>query len=224
MAAAKRKGSTRVEAAELRRHRVAALAREDILRAAATAFATRGYQAATLQQIAAAAGFTAASLYTYFPGKEAIFRELGNTVISEIAAPFRRKLAGNLSFPERIQALIEAECEVARRRRDAFTFFMRLMDRCDSAPGKVRNHGQELLDLCEQWMRRNAPSAGLLVSADEAGLVLWSILNAFIYRWVTADPPEPLEPTIARIQNVFLHGVMGSRTPNASPRTSSRKV
>ncbi len=62
MAAKEIKASTLPAAAERRRHRLAALAREDILSAAAAAFATRGYQAATLQQIARTAGFTAASL------------------------------------------------------------------------------------------------------------------------------------------------------------------
>src|SRR5512141_2854029 len=129
MAGKKNMGSVRGEAAERRRHRLASLAREDILRAAAAAFATRGYQAATLQQIAAEAGFTAASLYTYFPSKEAIYQELGATVVAEVTAPFRRKLPAGWTFVERVTALIEAQCEVAQRRRGAFLFCMRMVER-----------------------------------------------------------------------------------------------
>jgi AcrR family transcriptional regulator len=208
MAGKKNMGSVRGEAAERRRHRLASLAREDILRAAAAAFATRGYQAATLQQIATAAGFTAASLYTYFPSKEAIYRELGATVVAEVTAPFRRKAPAGWTFVERVAALIEAQCEVAQRRRDAFLFFMRLIERGETVPGKNRDHGRELIELCEHWMRRNAPSDALRLGPDEAGLVLWAVLNAFVYRWLTGERSEPLSGAAGRIQDVFLRGVL----------------
>jgi AcrR family transcriptional regulator len=215
MAGKQHMGSVRGEAAERRRHRVAALAREDILRAAAAAFATRGYQAATLQQIATTAGFTAASLYTYFPSKEAIYRELGTTVVTEVTAPFRRKMPAGWTFVERVATLIEAQCEVAQRRRDAFMFFMRLMERGEIVPGKSRDHGRELIELCEQWMRRNAPPDALRVAPDQAGLVLWAVLNAFVYRWLTEERSEPLSGAKGRIQDVFLHGVMRSEPADA---------
>jgi AcrR family transcriptional regulator len=209
MAAKKQaQGAARGEAAERRRHRLASLAREDILRAAAAAFAGRGYQEATLQQIAAAAGFTAASLYTYFPSKEAIYRELGSKVVAEVAAPFRRKLPADWSFGERVGALVEAQCAVAERWRDAFMFFMRLMERGEPVPGRNRDHGHELLELCEQWMQRNAPPSSLRVAPDDAGPVLWSVLNAFVYRWVTKEPSEPLSVVMPRIVDVFLHGIL----------------
>jgi AcrR family transcriptional regulator len=221
MAGKQKMGAVRGEAAERRRHRLATLAREDILRAAAAAFVTRGYQAATLQQIAAMAGFTAASLYTYFPSKEAIYRELGTTVVTEVTAPFRRKLPAGWTFVERVAALIEAQCEVAQRRRDAFLFFMRLMERGETLPGKSsRDHGRELIELCERWMRRNAPLDALRVAADDAGLVLWAVLNAFLYRWLTGERSEPLSGAAGRIQDVFLRGVL--RTEPADARRSRR--
>jgi AcrR family transcriptional regulator len=208
MAGKKHMGSVRGEAAERRRHRLAALAREDILRAAAAAFASRGYQPATLQQIASKAGFTAASLYTYFPSKEAIYRELGATVVAEVTAPFRRKLPAGWKFSERVAALVEAQCEVAERRRDAFIFFMGRMERGESVPGKNRDHGRELIELCEQWVRRNAPPDALRVAPDEAGLVLWAVMNAFVYRWLTGERSDPLSAAAGRIQDVFLRGVL----------------
>ncbi len=210
MAAKKTKGSMLPDAAERRRHRLATLAREDILRAAAAAFATRGYQAATLQQIAGAAGFTAASLYTYFPSKEAIYRELGATLVAEIAAPFRRKMPAGWTFDQRLEALIQAQCEAAQRRRDAFMFIVRLAERGETVPGKHRDHGREFLGLCEQWMRRNAKADALRVSPDDAGLLLWAVLNAFLYRWVTEDRNESLAVTMQRIREVFLRGVLRS--------------
>jgi hypothetical protein len=59
-----------------RRERAAEHTREDILVAAARVFARKGYAAAGVQEIAAEAGFAAASLYSYFKGKRAIWDAL----------------------------------------------------------------------------------------------------------------------------------------------------
>ncbi|MBR0553395.1 TetR/AcrR family transcriptional regulator [Stakelama marina] len=47
--------------------------RRVILRAATEVFAARGYRAATMEEIAAAAGVAKGTLYLYFPSKEALF-------------------------------------------------------------------------------------------------------------------------------------------------------
>jgi AcrR family transcriptional regulator len=56
--------------------------RDAVLKAAASVFAAKGYPAATLNDIAAAAGIDRASLYYYFSGKRELFAAVvGNVVI-----------------------------------------------------------------------------------------------------------------------------------------------
>jgi AcrR family transcriptional regulator len=50
--------------------------RDELLDAAARVFARQGYEAATLDQVAEAAGYTKGALYSSFPGKEALFLAL----------------------------------------------------------------------------------------------------------------------------------------------------
>ncbi|NYI77302.1 TetR/AcrR family transcriptional regulator [Nocardioides panzhihuensis] len=61
--------------------------RDRLLRAASTVFAERGFAGATMQQVAAAAGFTTGALYSNFGSKDDLFFELfDREVTGRIAA------------------------------------------------------------------------------------------------------------------------------------------
>ncbi|QEL55628.1 TetR/AcrR family transcriptional regulator [Chromobacterium paludis] len=53
--------------------------RQGIVQAAATVFLERGYEAASMAEIAARAGGSKATLYSYFPSKEELFRVVMKT-------------------------------------------------------------------------------------------------------------------------------------------------
>lgn len=56
---------------------------EEILRAAETVFQTKGYQGATMAQIAKEAGISIRTLYGFFPGKERLFEKIGCPELKE---------------------------------------------------------------------------------------------------------------------------------------------
>lgn len=66
--------------------------RESILDAAITVFARKGYQAATMHELAREAGYTAPSLYNYFPGKRQIFEALVDRLDAEFIAVDRKSV------------------------------------------------------------------------------------------------------------------------------------
>ena len=68
--------------------------REKILRAAAAAFAERGYSATTLSDIAAAAGTQAGSLYYHFDSRDDITREVLKSSMTTVMAQVREAWAG----------------------------------------------------------------------------------------------------------------------------------
>jgi AcrR family transcriptional regulator len=57
-----------------------------ILDAALDVFASKGFQAATMQEVAEAAGITKGTIYLYFPGKTELF-------LATVRAPFREAIA-----------------------------------------------------------------------------------------------------------------------------------
>src|SRR5262245_47168073 len=60
--------------------------RERVLAAAAKVFARRGYQRATVDEIASEAGFTIGALYSNFAGKEELFLALADRQVEERVA------------------------------------------------------------------------------------------------------------------------------------------
>lgn len=60
--------------------------RERLLEAAARVFARRGYQQASLEEVAAEAGFTTGAVYSNFSGKEELFLALADRKVDERVA------------------------------------------------------------------------------------------------------------------------------------------
>jgi len=81
---------------------------EALLEATADILARHGYAKLTTNGIADRAGVNIASLYQYFPGKEAIVAELQRRHGSELRAEVRRVLAerGNQNFERTLRALV----------------------------------------------------------------------------------------------------------------------
>ncbi|HXG22011.1 MAG TPA: TetR/AcrR family transcriptional regulator [Methylomirabilota bacterium] len=79
---------------------------EEILRIAADKFGKQGYQATTLDEIAAAAGISRAAFYLYFPSKEELLRRMYSQVIATSQAAIERIVAEDLPVPEKLRRII----------------------------------------------------------------------------------------------------------------------
>lgn len=102
------------------RERVASL-----LHAAATVFAEKGYEAATMTEIAERAAAPIGSLYQFFPSKEALADALldryGERVEAALEAVEER--AASLSTPALADALLDVLVNLAEERRTALILF-----------------------------------------------------------------------------------------------------
>lgn len=78
----------------------------EILRVAADIFSERGYQATTLDDIAAAAHISRATFYTYFPSKAELLRRMYRQVTSTTQAAIERIAAEALPVPEKLRRII----------------------------------------------------------------------------------------------------------------------
>ena len=78
----------------------------EILRAAADIFSERGYQATTLDDIAAAARISRATFYSYFPSKDELLRRMYRQVISSTQAAIERIANEDLPIPEKLRRMI----------------------------------------------------------------------------------------------------------------------
>jgi TetR/AcrR family transcriptional regulator of autoinduction and epiphytic fitness len=180
--------------------------REVIAFAAADVFARKGFRATTMQEIAGASGYTAASLYTYFKSKEEIFEALFRALMSEFLATFEAPLPTGASFAQRLELLLWAQLSLAEKRREAFAMFH------TGAP-EVACIGKDAgrLDLDRRmvrWIRANATAADIGGNdpADVAR-VLSGIVHPFVEEWMMRKSADRLTSRIPDLVRFFLHGI-----------------
>ena len=162
-----------INRAKARRERVQALAREDILEAALGAFAKHGYGATKIADIAAAAGYTAASLYTYFPGKREIFSAAAEHFVSGVEEAFgaipEAPPADFETFAAEVEARIQSLCTYGDEHSDVLAFFMRL-----------RWSGEPVL---QELGTKELPCRGLLPESEGAEHGAFRLQNHFARVW-----------------------------------------
>jgi AcrR family transcriptional regulator len=82
--------------------------RQRILDAAVDAFAARGYDAASMSEIAAASGITKPVLYDHFPSKQRLFVELMENIRDELVGRGARAMGTGLPLEVRFRAAVSA--------------------------------------------------------------------------------------------------------------------
>jgi AcrR family transcriptional regulator len=189
-----------------RREREIARTREDIVEAASRAFVEIGVHDATMQDIAREAGYTAASLYTYFRSKQEIVEAVMDLLTAEFLRVFEQPLPGNLTFPQRFEILLVRQLELVEKRRALMLTFHSAEAESGRCPGG--SHGQSFHENFERrilgladWMKRNAkPEERLLV-----GMVF-----GLLHGWVARSEQGNLADRAPLVRDFFFHGVSGN--------------
>jgi AcrR family transcriptional regulator len=209
-----------------RRDREIVRIREDILQAAAHAFAEKGFHAATMQDIAREAGYTAASLYTYFESKDQIFDALQQLVIREWAASFDEPVPEGLTLRQRLELLLYRQYQLLDRHRDAFTVFLAgIREGRSIGPAKDGPRPAGFF-LFVNGLKRYLEASGWErefpdIRAEDAAFVLAGLHNSFFIRWVAGQEPGKLSDRAGEVISYFFHGVSGAdRSPAKKPARS----
>ena len=117
--------------------------RSQLLSAARTVFAKKGYDDSTVAEIVGRAGVAQGTFYLYFPGKESLAGAFAEQLSERFAEVAAEKSARSRSFDSALVRLFEAAYVVADEHRDIFL---------------VANRGVELVDDLDEWMNRTAPA------------------------------------------------------------------
>ncbi len=115
------------ERSEPKKETRAEIRRRKLLTIASDLFATKGYDATSIRDVAAAAGMNSASLYYHFPSKEEMFIAVENASVDKIHDRVAAALAVPRQDPwERLEAAAIAHCE-ALVDRSGFRVLMTLL-------------------------------------------------------------------------------------------------
>jgi AcrR family transcriptional regulator len=182
-----------------RRARARERARRDILESSARVFARRGYAAATLAELAEAAGYAAPSLYRYFRSKEEIFASLLELVSVDFQSTFEEPVDRGLPIAERLLALFMAQQREARGRRGLFDLLLAHED--------AGEHLRRYESLLESWLRRNAARGELRVPPAVAARAATGVLLALRHGPRAGRIADPTRETARLAADIILHGV-----------------
>lgn len=186
--------------------------KQDIIEAAARVFAQAGFHAATMAAIAREAGFTAASLYTYFESKEAIFQALRDDTLRRVLATYDLAVPSGLSYAQRLELLLQHQLSVVVDRLHA----MRVLFDVPPPRQEERSVMASFLDRAAHFLAEGAERE-LRVPPREAAEVLFGLTHVWVMAWLSGEvQPDPAR-VAAHIADLFLHGVARRTqpTPNA---------
>jgi AcrR family transcriptional regulator len=203
-----------------RREREIARTREDIVEAASRAFLEIGVHDATMQDIARQAGYTAASLYTYFRSKQEIIEAVMDQLTTEFLRVFEQPLPSNLTFAQRFEILLGRHLELIEKRRALMLSFHSA--EAESAPCPGDSHGQafhqnferRILGLAD-WLKKNAKLEEIGGHDPElAARLLVGMVFGLLHGWM-AKPEGGLAEFAPLLLNFFFHGVSGNSKAGA---------
>jgi AcrR family transcriptional regulator len=160
---------------------------QNLLRAAAAVFGRLGYHETTTNAIAREARVSPATLYQFFPNKEAIASALASMYAREMAEAERAiDSEGSLSFMEAIHELIDV-CMSFNRMRPEFHTLVVDAPLSPAAREEKRALGQVFVDFIAARLRRELP----MLSRSEAahhGQVALMIFRGILDELTTAPP------------------------------------
>ncbi|MFC5182417.1 TetR/AcrR family transcriptional regulator [Actinomadura harenae] len=97
--------------------------RAELLATAAEVFASQGYSATTIRQVADAAGILGGSLYYHFDSKESMADEILSTFLDDMWASYDRVLDAGLGARETLEALVVESFRSIDRHRPAVVVY-----------------------------------------------------------------------------------------------------
>jgi AcrR family transcriptional regulator len=116
----------------------------EILEAARGVFASKGFNNATMDDVAEAAGVAKGTLYLYFPSKREIFLETFRQGAVALQEEVRRNMDLQEDTAAKICAFIRTRLEYGERNRDFFRIYYTEFNNMLTHPAPVRQEFQDL--------------------------------------------------------------------------------
>lgn len=187
--------------------------REKVLQAARQLFSERGYEAATIRDIASVAGMSTGAVFASFADKSELFDEIVNQDCAAMVQPMRIAAAAGATLQEALVALFAVAYQFQSRQIPLVQAGMSVSwtRSIDSARG-LRESLQPILDLIDETLERGMQRGELSQNADRSLLssLLWDVYLAGYRRAVfdgwTADE---LTSNLAMRLGLILKGAQG---------------
>lgn len=203
--------------------------RKRLLEAAAQHFAQHGYDGASIDRIAIAAGFAKGSLYNYFESKGELFGEVLAEACRRAAERYRAQAVKG-SVRERLDALVRADLSVLEEEEAFFRVLIReaLAFRPETFATVIEHLGP-FLALVREALEVGARAGEVRTDlpADELALLFVGILALlYVQHWGSQGVWPPRDGIPELVVTAFLDGAgrPAPGRPRAVPETRPKET
>jgi AcrR family transcriptional regulator len=195
-----------------------------ILESATTVFCEKGFDGASMREIAGKTGMSLAGMYHYFGSKERLLYLIQKHSFSTIVSRLRECVA-NTSNPEQgIRVFILNHLEYFLQHQEA----MKVLSHEDEAlTGRYREEiaqiKREYYRICRELLDRYKKEKGLQFDSRTAVLSLFGMVN-WIYTWYNPRLDGGAERLASEMGNILFRGIGGREKHNLQrPHRKVRK-
>jgi AcrR family transcriptional regulator len=198
--------------------------RDRILACAVEAFARTGYAAASMSMLAAACNVSKATLYHYYPSKQALLFEALDRYTKRLVALFQETAAGVGTHPrEHLRHTLRA---LMTEYRDSHAYHAALLhDLRFLAPDQaeqVRAQQRAVVSALGELIERAAPGSTVSAERSVVTMALLGMIN-FTFAWLKPDGPVSHERFADLATRLWLDGLDGLADHPVSAENTSHE-
>ena len=189
----------------------------DILRAAESLFAEKGFHGATMADLATQSEFSVGTLYKFFGSKEEVYYLLILERLDLFHLQLETEVNQHPTGLKQIQVLIEACLRFFQENQEFFKIFIQERSTLESTvgaalAGELKKKYLTTIGIVERVMGK-AIQKGDLQEANPQDLAyaLVGIMNSFSQHSILFPQPEDLLSKVPFIQDLFLKGSLRKR-------------
>lgn len=187
--------------------------RREVLLTAAELFATRGYAATTVRDIADAAGIRPSGLYHHFPSKEAIANEILTTFSASLVREYEEVLDKHPDPVDALREMIVVAYRSIAVHREAIALIQHDWAHFDRDPtfDHLRRETKRVERLWVELIERGVREGR--IRDDIEPRLLYSFVRDTVWstvRWFRADGPQSIDEIADAFVRVYLDGVLRS--------------
>lgn len=205
-----------------RRDRKRLQAKEHLARTAGALFAAHGYQAVTMEQIAATADVARGTLYNHFPVKEAVLAHWLHLDLAANLTTLHEQLKTRPGFADGALHVLNHSAAWCELHPDYLAPYLRFRFLGIGAESSLSRDSEQLSDIADTfgWLIRRAQTSGEI--RDDLDPVRLTIEFHHLYlgamlRWL-AEPSLKLRQEFAAAVDLFLYGAAAPAKTLPKPR------
>lgn len=201
--------SSSAPAGTKRRHKPADVRRDEILAAAATVFAARGYRLADVNEVAQQAGAGKGTVYRYFPTKQALFSATLKRNLNRLSATVEEARTAHSDTLDSLRAAVRAYFEFFDRHPETIELFVQERAELQETPKPLYFMYSEAYrdDWLGLFQSLSNHGCGLAVSAEKAMELLGSLLYGTVVSNRLAGIENPQAPHSDALVDTYLYGI-----------------